>query len=80
MEVMERRFDSWSGYLELGARHDPEFEYSVAWIDGLARGRDAGRGIYEAGNHAATSTARTPRSSWIVPSARGEAAPLSVAA
>lgn len=32
--------------------HDGDFEYSVAWLDTLARGRGMGRGVLMLGNHA----------------------------
>jgi FAD/FMN-containing dehydrogenase len=47
----------------LMSRHDAEFEYSVAWLDTLARGRGLGRGVLMLGNHAE-------------PSGRGKAADL----
>ncbi len=36
----------------LFAKHDPDYEYSVAWLDTLAKGRKLGRGILMLGNHA----------------------------
>lgn len=35
----------------LFGRHDAGWEYSVAWLDSLARGRSLGRGILMLGNH-----------------------------
>ncbi len=35
------------------AEADPLYRYSVAWLDGLARGRSMGRGVLEFGDHAA---------------------------
>ncbi|HUR93159.1 MAG TPA: FAD-binding oxidoreductase [Gemmatimonadales bacterium] len=49
---MERiRFSALAGFLELTAE-DHQFEYTVAWVDCLARGRRLGRGIYMRGDHA----------------------------
>jgi FAD/FMN-containing dehydrogenase len=50
--AMERiRFAGLDGFLEL-AEEDHAFEYTVAWVDCLARGRRLGRGIYMRGDHA----------------------------
>jgi FAD/FMN-containing dehydrogenase len=51
--AMERiRFPSLDGFLELAAQ-DANYEYTVAWVDCLARGRRLGRGIYLRGDHVA---------------------------
>jgi FAD/FMN-containing dehydrogenase len=39
-------------FFELSAAHDARHEYTVAWIDCLASGASAGRGVYFAGDHA----------------------------
>ncbi|TCL97057.1 FAD/FMN-containing dehydrogenase [Rhizobium sp. PP-WC-2G-219] len=49
------RFDSLDDYFGMIDRVDAEHEYSVAWIDQLATGRKAGRGILLAGDHADAS-------------------------
>ena len=49
------RFDSLDAYFGMIDRVDAEHEYSVAWIDQLATGRKAGRGILLAGDHADAS-------------------------
>ena len=46
------RFGNLDDFLALSTELDPVHEYSVAWIDCLAKGRDAGRGVYMVGNHA----------------------------
>jgi FAD/FMN-containing dehydrogenase len=43
------RFDSLDEFFALSAEHDPQHEYSVAWIDCLAK---TGRGIFTVGDHA----------------------------
>jgi FAD/FMN-containing dehydrogenase len=50
--AMERiRFAGLDEFFELAAE-DHRFEYTVAWVDCLARGRRLGRGIYMRGDHA----------------------------
>ena len=46
------RFSSLSDFFELSATSDRAFEYTVAWIDCLAKGRSLGRGLFMRGNHA----------------------------
>lgn len=46
------RFPSIDGYFEAIDAIDARHEYSVAWIDQLARGRALGRGVLMAGDHA----------------------------
>lgn len=46
------RFRNLSEFLTLNDRLEPDWEYTVAWIDCLARGKRLGRGLYMAGNHA----------------------------
>jgi FAD/FMN-containing dehydrogenase len=49
--ALERiRFSGLDGFFDLAAE-DQAFEYTVAWIDCLARGRRLGRGIYMRGDH-----------------------------
>jgi len=46
------RFGSLDEFFALSAELDGKHEYTVAWIDCLARGPSTGRGIYMAGDHA----------------------------
>lgn len=46
-------FDSLDRYFDLAERADEDNEYAVAWLDQLAGGNGAGRGLLIAGNHAA---------------------------
>jgi FAD/FMN-containing dehydrogenase len=53
--AMERlRFSRLSDFLQLSTA-DQEYEYTVAWIDCLARGRALGRGLFLRGDHVAGS-------------------------
>lgn len=45
-------FGSLDGYFDLAEAADRDNEYAVAWIDQLAGGKSAGRGLLLAGNHA----------------------------
>lgn len=62
-DVDERvtRFSSLAEYFDIAGAVDEENEYSVAWIDQLASGRSAGRGLLIAGNHAAGGDAKKAR-------------------
>lgn len=46
------RFGGIDEFFELSQVHDAAHEYTVAWIDCMASGRQTGRGHYMAGNHA----------------------------
>ncbi|WP_343578057.1 FAD-binding oxidoreductase [Pseudomonas sp.] len=46
------RFDSLSEFFALSEEFDRTHEYTVAWIDCLAKGNSAGRGVFSVGNHA----------------------------
>ncbi|GEJ55642.1 FAD-binding oxidoreductase [Anaeromyxobacter diazotrophicus] len=45
-------FENVDAFFELSARSDTTHEYTVAWIDCLARGDRLGRGLFYRGNHA----------------------------
>lgn len=47
-----QRFGSLADFFALSAELDHRHEYSVAWIDCLATGKKAGRGVYTVGDHA----------------------------
>lgn len=53
-EIEQRsiRFGGFDEFFELSQTHDASHEYTVAWIDCLASGTQAGRGRYITGNHA----------------------------
>ena len=48
------KFENLEEFFALSAQHDASNEYTVAWIDCLATGKNIGRGHYIAGNHATT--------------------------
>jgi len=62
------RFDRLSEFFALSAALDHQHEYSVAWVDCLARGDNIGRGVFMVGDHAPYgSLAREERSKLAVP-------------
>lgn len=52
IDLQSTRFASLAEFFSLSAESHGRFEYTVAWLDCLARGRNFGRGIFLAGNHA----------------------------
>lgn len=46
------RFANLAEFFALSAELDEQHEYSVAWIDCLAKGADTGRGVFFVGDHA----------------------------
>jgi FAD/FMN-containing dehydrogenase len=54
IDAIHIRFDSLNEFFALSSELDDKHEYTVAWIDCLARGCSAGRGVYIAGDHSTT--------------------------
>lgn len=52
IDTSNERFGSLSEFFDVSNELDKNNEYSVAWVDCIAKGASAGRGIYMAGNHA----------------------------
>ena len=52
IDVASFKFGSLAEFFTLSAKLDPLHEYGVAWVDCLATGAHAGRGIYMVGDHA----------------------------
>jgi FAD/FMN-containing dehydrogenase len=46
------RFSNLDEFFSLSNEHDHNHEYTVAWVDCLARGKTLGRGIFTVGEHA----------------------------
>lgn len=53
MKVETIAFDHLNGYFDLAHESDASHEYSVAWIDCLAKDETQGRGLFTRGRHAA---------------------------
>jgi FAD/FMN-containing dehydrogenase len=54
------RFNNLEEFFALSKEYDHQREYSVAWIDCLARGQSLGRGIYTVGEHAVDDVLTAP--------------------
>jgi FAD/FMN-containing dehydrogenase len=52
IDTTHLRFGALDEFFALSAELDPKHEFTVSWIDCLARGKSVGRGVYMAGNHA----------------------------
>ncbi len=52
IETTQIRFGSLDAFFDLSVELDSKYEFVASWIDCLAKGKSAGRGIYLAGNHA----------------------------
>jgi FAD/FMN-containing dehydrogenase len=51
MDLTQERFGALADFFAVSQALDAQHEYSVAWIDCLARGKSSGRGIYMAARH-----------------------------
>lgn len=56
IEMESIRFDCLDDFFKISSQSDRDFEYTVAWIDCLAKGDSLGRGIFMRGNHEKTET------------------------
>lgn len=56
IEVTQQRFSGLDDFFALSDAHDEQHEYAVAWVDCLAHGKQAGRGVYFWGDHATAGT------------------------
>lgn len=52
MDTTTIRFDSLGEFFTLSSELDGAHEYTVAWVDCLAKGASVGRGVFIAGDHA----------------------------
>ena len=60
LDTVSIRFDSLEEFSQLSLELDPEHDYTVSWVDCLAAGVSAGRGIFVAANHSAAGPLRVP--------------------
>jgi FAD/FMN-containing dehydrogenase len=54
MDLEVIRFANLDEFFRLSEVSDQNFEYTVAWIDCLSRGKSLGRGLFERANHSAS--------------------------
>jgi FAD/FMN-containing dehydrogenase len=52
IEVESLKFANLDEFFEISTKSDADFEYTVSWVDCLAKGPSLGRGIFLRGNHA----------------------------
>ncbi|MFJ3485194.1 FAD-dependent oxidoreductase [Pseudomonas sp. NPDC090202] len=52
IDTLSVRFANLAEFFALSAELDDQHEYSVAWVDCLAKGADCGRGVFIVGDHA----------------------------
>lgn len=52
IELTTTRFSRLQDFFDLSAAADAHQEHTASWIDGLSRGRNLGRGVFQSGNHA----------------------------
>jgi FAD/FMN-containing dehydrogenase len=61
IQVGSTRFNSLQEFFQLSNEYDSQHEYTVAWIDCLAKGKSLGRGIFMFGDHAPEGTLQVSR-------------------
>ena len=79
VHVESIEYGSYAEFIELSEAAEQSHEYHVSWVDCLARGSSAGRGVFLRANHldSAVGKQRTPqRTSKSVPAVVGKGFPL----
>ena len=56
LEVETIRYEKLDDFFDLSMESDQKYEYTVAWVDSMARGKQLGRGHFIRANHAAPGT------------------------
>ena len=65
LETESIRFENLDEFFEISEKSDQGYEYTVAWIDTLARDKALGRGIFMRGNHE-----MSPKKGGLLPASR----------
>ena len=55
MDVVTTKFSGIEEFFEIADAADKQYEYTVAWVDCLAKDQNLGRGIFMAGNHSSVT-------------------------
>ena len=58
------RFGDLDEFFTVAVESDQRFEYTVAWIDCVAKGNKLGRGLFTRGNHATDDSDSLPKAPW----------------
>lgn len=58
-DVEHVKFDNIDQFLRISEESDHTFDYTVSWVDCLARGPQLGRGVFMRGNHSTMSSHET---------------------
>lgn len=61
LAVESHRFDNLADFFSLSAESNRDYEYIVAWVDCVAKGRELGRGLLSRANHAPAHPEAHPR-------------------
>lgn len=61
MSAESHRFGDLTEFFEISNQSDKDYEYTVSWIDCVARGKSLGRGLFSRANHAPAFPDKRPR-------------------
>lgn len=67
IEGNSHRFHNLSEFFALADASDRDYEYTVAWLDTTAQGKERGRGVFYRGNHAGDGPSAAPKRALRLP-------------
>jgi len=67
IDVEEIRFSNLDEFFEITAQSDQDFEYTVSWVDCLAKGKNLGRGVFMRGNNNPSKYLTSAASNMMLP-------------
>jgi FAD/FMN-containing dehydrogenase len=59
LRMETRRFSNLAEFFEISAESEQQWEYTVAWVDCIAKGKHAGRGVFYRAEHCDYAPSRT---------------------